>query len=337
MPLSHLPPSYRAHWSLMLCGGVAAACIIFFLVVGWRWHFTEIARRQELARLSALADQRYSEMASQKAVTLLGAVPGGLMKGSRGGGRPVSAVANAHVRLADLANHQDDAGLFPVPVPIVEDVTPLRLAEALESLHRFTQAASWQQKLPFVADAERVKPLMISYYETQKNTDPESGVASQSAHFRLNNTEVLLFSYPSSRPGGRHDLAMIAPTRGGSFVVDWESFVGASDMSWQDFKKQRPVEPKLFRVFARRDDYFNYEFSDASRYLSLHFTSPDGLHFIFGYCEKDSVVGKTLSILLDKTGVRLPLTLRLAYPENAQSDHCVKIVGVVANRWLIVK
>jgi hypothetical protein len=33
---------------------------------------------------------------------------------------------------------------------------------------------------------------------------------------------------------------------------------------------------------------------------------------------------------------RMALTLRLAFPEKAESDHCVSITGVVANRWLLV-
>jgi hypothetical protein len=34
-------------------------------------------------------------------------------------------------------------------------------------------------------------------------------------------------------------------------------------------------------------------------------------------------------------GAKALLTLRLAFPNQAQSDHCVKIVGLLADRWLL--
>ena len=337
MPLSHLPSSYRAHLALMGCGFVAAMGIVLCLVLGWRGHFDSVATRQRLAVLSTQTDQHQAETSARR--------PDGARAAMRERGLERSAAQEptvAHgtakgLTLADLATQQE-GGQFPEPIPLLAEAASDRLREALDTLQRFTRAERWRDKLPCVADAQRVEPLMHTYYEARKSKDPESTTTRPAGHFKLNNTEVLLFSSPSRRrPGGASDLAMVAPVKGGKFSVDWESFVGAGDMGWQDFMQLRPVAPKLFRLYAAPDDYFNDEFGDAARYQSMRLTSPDGLHVVYGYCERDSEVGKTLSSLLGKKDVSLPLTLRLSYPESAQSDHCVKIVGVVANRWLIVK
>ena len=132
------------------------------------------------------------------------------------------------------------------------------------------------------------------------------------------------------------DVAMIAQPNG-KFLIDWESMVGASDLPWLEFKKTRPTQPFLVRVFARPDDYFNYEFSDDKRWSAAHLTSPDGNFFIYGYCEKDSEVARTLASIFEQVRGRAALTLRIAYPEKAESDHCARIVGIVANRWLLVR
>lgn len=333
MPLSQLTPSYRAHLTLMLCCLIFASAIVFFLVAGWRSHFDGIARRQELARLSERADNRFPGMSAYRGIGVHEQLSMSQANIAVAAERPVRNGVGERITLANLAS-PSEGDAFPALVPCTVAMAPERMADALEVLRRFTNASSWQEKLSCVIDKERVEPLMRTYYEGQSKAAPTISSTLTPAHFKLNQTEVLLFSSPS---GGASELAMVSPTPGGRFLVDWESFVGASDASWQDFKRMRSTHPALFRLFAQRDDYFNYEFSDASQYLSVRLTSPEGEQFIFGYCDKDSAIGKTLASLLDQSKARLPLTLRLAYPENAQSDHCVKIVGVIANRWLVVR
>ncbi len=34
-------------------------------------------------------------------------------------------------------------------------------------------------------------------------------------------------------------------------------------------------------------------------------------------------------------GSKALVTVRLAFPNNAQSDHCVKIIDLLADRWLL--
>jgi hypothetical protein len=162
-----------------------------------------------------------------------------------------------------------------------------------------------------------------------------AGDARRQARFRLNGKEVLLFSYAGTRIDGSLDVALITQPDG-QYKLDWESYVGASDLSWPDLKKLRSTEPRVFRVFAKLDDYFNYEFTDDKRYLCLHLSSSDSFYFVKGYCERASPLGKTVESLLGSGPERVALTLRLSFPEQAQSDHCVLINGVVANRWLIV-
>jgi hypothetical protein len=38
---------------------------------------------------------------------------------------------------------------------------------------------------------------------------------------------------------------------------------------------------------------------------------------------------------LRDVGAKSLVTVRLAYPPNAQSDHCVKISELMADRWLL--
>lgn len=315
----------------MLIGVVMVIVLSFALFIGWRWHFGEVHRRLELARISRKADAGIAERAAFRAETARSTVLSAIEEKTA----PVPQPVKSSVSLVEIA-HVTEGSAFPDPVAIPEDVSAERLTEAQSTQQRFWQATTWKEKLPFVHDAERVGPLMRDYYEKNQLLDPVTGSSARQAHFKINNTEVLLFSYSSARPGGTLDVAMLAQPDG-RFLIDWESMVGASEVPWADLKKSRPTQPTLVRVFARQDDYFNYEFSDDKQWSAVHLTSPDGSFFIYGYCEKNSDLARTLASVFDQVRGSAALTLRIAYPDKAQSDHCARIVGIVANRWLLVR
>ncbi len=330
--------SSKSHIALMVCGLVLAVLIGLAIVTGWRWYLREVAERQRYAQLSQVADEHFSQRAAVESAKIKAST-----RSATTLPEPISPKLDSAnstesmkpaVSLTNLPSSSDEV-IFTDPVPLSEDVESDRLSQAKELQKQFWAATKWEDKLSLVAEADRVRPLMKDFYEDQKNTDPVAGNANHQAHFKLNNTEVLLFSYSSPRPGGTLDMALVA-TEKGKFSIDWESYVGASEVSWSAFKRERGNTPKLFRVFANQDDYYNYEFTDEKSFLSFHLSSPDGFYFVKGYCARTSTIGRTLTALFTSGAPRMALTLRLAFPEKALSDHCVQIVGVVANRWLIV-
>ncbi len=315
----------------MLIGFLMVVCFSFLLLIGWRWYFGEIQKRLELARISRKADEGIAERAAVRAETVRKSVLSTIEVKSA----PAPQPEKSAVSLVEIS-HVNEGSAFPDPVPLTDEVSAKREEEAVTTQQRFWQATTWKEKLPFVHDAERVVPLMRDYYEKHQLLDPVMGGSARKAHFKINNTEVLLFTYSSVRPSGTLDVAMIAQPDG-RFLIDWESMIGACDVPWTDLKKSRPTQPTLVRVFARQDDYFNYEFSDDKQWSAVHLTSPDGNFFIYGYCEKGSEMDNTLKSIFEQVRGRAALTLRIAYPDKAESDHCARIVGVVANRWLLVR
>ena len=336
----HHPSSFRPHVTLMLICLLAIVVLSFVLVLGWQSYFGDVRKRNELIRIGRVADARLAERAAERAEKVRAIVlpttketPSTVEVTSV---TTPSAAEGAKVSLTEMTMVTGEDSLFPDPVPIADQVSRDRLDEANVVQQRFWQAANWRDKLAYVHEPDRVGPLMADYYEQRREQDPLGSSSARQAHFKINNTEVLLFTYASARPGGTVDVAMIAQPDG-RFLIDWESYVGMSDMAWSDMKKQRPGEPKLVRVFAQRDDYYNYEFSDAKKLLSVHLTSPDGTYFIYGFCDRNSPVGQTLNNLFDASRGRVAVTLRVAWPPKAESDHCAAIKGIVANRWLLVK
>ena len=99
-----------------------------------------------------------------------------------------------------------------------------------------------------MSDGVDLLDAMREYYETRKGVDPVPGALKNRQRFRLDGTEILCYAYEcASRHGNMLEAAM---RRGpdGRFLLDWESFIGHSDMAWADFKKERPVADKVFRA-----------------------------------------------------------------------------------------
>lgn len=213
------------------------------------------------------------------------------------------------------------------------EIPPEQKAAATTLVQNYWQAASWKEKSAMVRDRARTEPLMQRFYDEQKLIDPPAGALQSAMHFKFNGVEVMTLSYASSRVDGRVEVALLKESN--QWRIDWESYVGYSDMAWNQFKKERPSQPLLFRTFATKGDYWNFEFSDETMFLSVHMLSPDGLTSIHGFCENDSSIGREVLSVLQKGQGRQPLVFRLAFPERAESDHCVRIVGLVSERWLL--
>ncbi len=319
---------------MIVVGTFAALGLMLGLVFGWYAFFNERAKRELMARLAEAATQRASLMAAQRAAD------SGASHPAVEPPPPVEVVARkpvppqAAVTLQEMAQDDVRADLTPL-VRMADPVAPEQLAAASEVLQKFWHAETWAGKLPCVYDAQHVEPLLRTYYETQRNKDPISGALVRTGRYRLDSREMLVLSYASSQPGNELAVIMLSGADG-RYLLDWESYVGWGDMTFQDFKKQRPASPQLMRVHARSDEAYQGEFASPAQYVGIELVSPDGLYYLHGYCEKNSPTGLALAGAV-AGGVQVKLTLRLAYAAEGTSAETVHITGLVADRWLVVK
>lgn len=329
-PIMH-PTSLNPYRALMLLLLMIGGSVIFGLVVGWQWYFDNNARRQAIIEL---AKQKETEAKKRQAL-----VDAAEIREASPSAAPGDNLPRASLRDMGLESHADaDTATVPkepvtISLPLNGDSADVQQADDL--LQNYWKAKKWEQRVPLVYQSDRTRTLMEQFYEVQKGTDPVSGALLNRGHYRLDGTEILLFTYSCNRPGDTLELAMRRDTDG-RFVLDWTSFVGFSQMAWTQFKKERPTAPTLFRVFALTSDYYNYEFTDRQKFLSVNLLSPDGQTSVHGYCERDSAMGTALSHALSSTSSMRGLVLRLAFSENAESDHCVWIRQYVSDRWLIL-
>ncbi len=118
----------------------------------------------------------------------------------------------------------------------------------------------------------------------------------------------------------------------GRLKIDWDSWAGWSEMTWEAFLAEKPAEPKLFRVVLSSVDYYNFGFRDDREWSSYRLDSPDGMSSIYGYVPRTGLLDQRLRPL--GTGAKSKWLLKLKYPADPESGNQVLIDGIVAEGWV---
>lgn len=226
------------------------------------------------------------------------------------------------------------------------------VSEAGSILTEYLQTKDYRERLAFVYDSEKCEPLMKQYYEQRGEKDPICGKVLGAGYMSAGSSKVLCLTVECATRPDSGMRANFHITKTGKLMLDWESWAAWCEISWADLKKERPQRSVLMRAVASESDYYNYEFGEKWRWLAVKLRSADGLQHVTGYVPRDSAAGIAMASII---GVLLPhdlpsdaplplmrglgaksvVTVRLAFPPNAQSDHCVKISELVADRWLL--
>jgi hypothetical protein len=125
--------------------------------------------------------------------------------------------------------------------------------------------------------------------------------------------------------------------------VDWPTLSGLGELTIAEFLQQKPTEPKLLRVAARRVDYYNYDYRQEDDIQAVRLTEFPEEHVFYGYVKKNSPLYDRVKGLPEHevgsattlaTPPR-PLTIRAKFREGSKSRDQVDIVEVLGNGWYV--
>lgn len=214
--------------------------------------------------------------------------------------------------------------------------------EAKDLLDRLVKTSIISEKMDLVIDKPGLEERMQAFYRERNEREPIVGEQSADIVTELGGQKFLDVAYrhPSSPSGVVH--ARFIRDERDIVRLDWESFVGYSQVGWKQYREQRPAEPVLLRAFASLDDYHNYEFNDPAKFLSVRLRHLDGSQTLNGFCEKGGSVALRLEARLatappseSASGrVWVPVVVKVQFPAKAESDHCVVLLDMVYEQWL---
>ena len=205
------------------------------------------------------------------------------------------------------------------------------IAAMTEAVERFLGATTVDELLAVTLRDRYQQDRIRDYYRTHE-LKPKVAKKVASGGRIVKNGDLwatdVIFSDNSRRP--------ITVQRGeNGYRVDWESWVGYSEMTWEDIREARTMTPVVFRVLCSKVDYYNYGFEDEAKWASFRLQSPDREHTLFGYVARRSEEEKRLVRYGDKEGKARAFIVKIRFAENSGPDQVI-IDEVLSTGWSAV-
>jgi hypothetical protein len=218
----------------------------------------------------------------------------------------------------------------PPPPPVKEPgrIDAAFATEAESLARRFLSATTVDDMLGAVRNPEVAEARMRAFY-------PEGKIAAPGlSQFNSANGAVTrgkFYSFPViTSDQVEKSLAFVETPQG--LRIDWESWVGWSEMPWQEFLSAKPAASHVFRVILAPVDYYNFGFSDDTKWQCYRLESPDREHAVYGYVERDSRLDVKLRPSPGEPSVLM--TLALKFPPDSKSGTQVEIERLVSEGWV---
>ncbi len=251
------------------------------------------------------------------------------------GGGAFFALILGFVLLAMLGGNKNDPAVVVTAAPVVilpaepeamSDVAFLTAAEPLT--RKFFQAKNVDEMLPLVRNPDTAAPRMRGFY--QEGKIKSVGMAEFNTTSFVTRMGSALCVQIRTVDFEDKFLAFFETADG--LRIDWESWVGWSEMPWEAFMAAKPTTAHVFRVRLSSVDYYNMAFADEGKWQSFFLESPDSGQALYGYAEQGTALAASLKPTPDVKWI--PLMLSLRYPPNATSQKLVIIEKIIAESWV---
>jgi hypothetical protein len=207
-------------------------------------------------------------------------------------------------------------------------------------VRQFVSAPTVEELLPLVRDRQRVEPLLRAHYTPEHPWTPfeirntfeaseRAGIEGNFIHLELSKLNF-------------ETVDIVLERTGESFLVDWESFTGHGELTWDAFIKTRPEKPVLMRVQiekSRAAEYYNEDFTDKTKWNCVLLRDTSGTHLLSGYTARESPADTALKQRLYIPGVqdsirRATAVLKLRFAPGGKSARQVEITEFVEHGWV---
>ncbi|MGJ8644077.1 MAG: hypothetical protein ACSHX9_11755 [Luteolibacter sp.] len=221
----------------------------------------------------------------------------------------------------------DEEELIPEGLLRRSEAELLNMVEPLGQ--QFLEATTVKEILPLVRDSADValkirrfhpdgmiSPLGFSGIDSLKQVEYKDGFAAVTFLTADQQSKTMAFSETEE-----------------GLKIDWDSWAGWSELSWDELVAEKPTKPVLVRVFSKPVPYYNFDFSDDSEWVSYRLISPDNEHMLYGYAKRGSLLDEQLRPPDPEITTRV--TLKISFPEGSVSSSQVKIDELLVEGWVL--
>ena len=211
-------------------------------------------------------------------------------------------------------------------------VAPVGLAVEVDTVTKnFMEAKTVEEMLRWVRQPEQVTPKVEKWLAGETYKAPGMGGMRGEYRYGMEKGREVIVVPVSTGDFEKRELNLVRESAG--LRVDWESWVAWSEMSLEQFRKEKPQEPQAFRVVVTESDYFNFHFKSEVDWSCYRLDSLDGEQSVFGYAPRATEMNSRLGVLLPAKS-RKEMLLKLKFPPDARADNQAEIVELVSESWV---
>ncbi len=278
-------------------------------------------------RISGSRERRQTLWMLAGGTALLVLVVSGVMLALHG--RPDEPVANSPDN-GSAAKPLAPAGARTAPMPPEPQRTDEEILALAEPMARkFLEATRVEDLLPMIRNPKVSEPRIRKFYAEGKIDAP--GLSAFNTDLLPVRQGQILSVKVRTRDFSEKTLSFVETASG--IKIDWESWVGWSETTWEEFLASKSATPRLFRLVLSPVEYFNFAFTDDLKWQSYYLTSADGEHAVYGYAERGSDLNSKLRPPPEVRQVQMTLAIR--FPEKPTSANQVIIDKLVTAGWVI--
>ena len=212
-----------------------------------------------------------------------------------------------------------------------------RIDDAAEVARQYLSARNVDELLPLIENRESLEPQVRAYYAEGEGRLqfplPDFTLAPTERQVWVEDLKAVVISYET--PGQVPRAVALRQNPKGRWLVDWPSAAAIGEVPLAEFRTRRDTTPRLFRLLATRDDYFNRAFANDSEWICLRLSDPTLEHRIYAYARRGTPVAESvLKAPLRKGPTQSPVMLRLRFPADAPTDNQMEITEFVGMGWV---
>lgn len=203
-------------------------------------------------------------------------------------------------------------------------------ARLKEFLNEMYAASTVDELIKFCRPTKGLKQRMEKHYETNElSTRKVRKLKRSQPYTRM--PGFMIFSAETSNY--KLDQGVIEYDDG-KFMLDWDSYVAYSEMTWEEMMRKKPTDPVLLRLLVREGSYYNNDFKDERKWLSLTISNPHEKDVVLhAYVRRKSAVEQQVTNFgMNMDGYAV--TVKAHYPKNAKANDQIIISEVIRDNWI---
>lgn len=165
-------------------------------------------------------------------------------------------------------------------------------------LQQFLAQPTWEDRLEYIYDADRLRPRIEAYYQTAK----DGAVAeSVSKFFDMDERPAdggdPFYAFYLFLEGVEPEFPVVVRKTSDGYKVDWELYVECKDRLFAEFRDGNQSGPATFRLVMQRHSYWGpdrTEFANSNDYLCYQVRPPYPDAEAFVFVEKNSAIATEL-------------------------------------------